>query len=135
MPQDKLRYIVETLSRTKRKDYENYVINAIWNRLDNPDNEPPRSKLRGILGQKKLPLHSSGLRSKLRGMYPERFNLLLSNTLAIRKIPKNESIISSTYIFLLLTLAWSATRLATREPLQLMRNAKNLSKVSCKSTK
>jgi very-short-patch-repair endonuclease len=28
-------YLVKTLSRTKRKDYENYVINAIWNKLDN----------------------------------------------------------------------------------------------------
>lgn len=27
----KLNYIVKTLSRTKRKDYENYVINSIWN--------------------------------------------------------------------------------------------------------
>jgi len=29
----KLRYLIRTLSRTKRKDYENYVVNAIWNRL------------------------------------------------------------------------------------------------------
>lgn len=26
-------YLVKTLSRTRRKDYENYVVNAIWNRL------------------------------------------------------------------------------------------------------
>lgn len=32
----KLLYLVKTLSRTKRKDYENYVVNAIWNRIDNP---------------------------------------------------------------------------------------------------
>ena len=29
----KLLYICKTLSRTKLKDYENYVINAVWNRL------------------------------------------------------------------------------------------------------
>jgi len=29
----KVDYLVRTLSRTKRKDYENYVVNAIWNRL------------------------------------------------------------------------------------------------------
>jgi hypothetical protein len=28
-------YLARTLSRTKRKDYENYVINAVWNRLKN----------------------------------------------------------------------------------------------------
>lgn len=33
---DKLNYLVKTLSRTKRKDYENYVINAIWNRVNHP---------------------------------------------------------------------------------------------------
>lgn len=30
---EKVRYLIKTLSRTKRKDYENYVINAIWNRI------------------------------------------------------------------------------------------------------
>jgi len=30
----KVDYLVRTLSRTKRKDYENYVVNAIWNRLN-----------------------------------------------------------------------------------------------------
>jgi len=30
----KILYLIRTLSRTKRKDYENYVINAIWNRLN-----------------------------------------------------------------------------------------------------
>ena len=34
-PDEKLLYLVRTLSRTKRKDYENYVVNTIWNRLDN----------------------------------------------------------------------------------------------------
>jgi very-short-patch-repair endonuclease len=31
----KLLYLIRTLSRTNRKDYENYVINTIWNKLDN----------------------------------------------------------------------------------------------------
>ena len=35
----KTLYLVKTLSRTKRKDYENYVVNAIWQRLDNSDIE------------------------------------------------------------------------------------------------
>ena len=30
----KVIYLVRTLSRTKRKDYENYIVNAIWNRLN-----------------------------------------------------------------------------------------------------
>lgn len=30
----KVNYIIKTLSRTKRKDYENYIVNAIWNRID-----------------------------------------------------------------------------------------------------
>ena len=33
----KTSYLVKTLSRTKRKDYENYVINAIWHKLSNSD--------------------------------------------------------------------------------------------------
>ena len=32
----KMIYISKTLSRTKRKDYENYVVNAIWNRVKAP---------------------------------------------------------------------------------------------------
>ena len=32
----KVTYLAKTLSRTKRKDYENYVVNAIWNRVDCP---------------------------------------------------------------------------------------------------
>ena len=35
----KTLYLVKTLSRTKRKDYENYVVNAIWQRLNNSDIE------------------------------------------------------------------------------------------------
>lgn len=34
---DKLTYLAKTLSRTKRKDYENFVINAIWNKLGRDD--------------------------------------------------------------------------------------------------
>lgn len=30
----RFEYLIKTLSRTKRKDYENYVINAVWNRLN-----------------------------------------------------------------------------------------------------
>lgn len=33
-------YLIRTLSRTKRKDYENYVVNAIWNRLGIFDLKP-----------------------------------------------------------------------------------------------
>ena len=36
----KLLYLVKTLSRTKRKDYENYVIGAIWHRLNNLEIKP-----------------------------------------------------------------------------------------------
>lgn len=36
----KTEYIIKTLSRTKRKDYENYVINAIWNRIHNNNVKP-----------------------------------------------------------------------------------------------
>ena len=31
---DKLEYVIKTLSRTRRKDWENYVVNAVWNRLN-----------------------------------------------------------------------------------------------------
>lgn len=37
---DKLKYLAKTLSRTKRKDYENYVVNAVWNRLACPELKP-----------------------------------------------------------------------------------------------
>lgn len=33
MMDSKVIYLAKTLSRTKRKDYENYVVNAIWNRI------------------------------------------------------------------------------------------------------
>jgi len=33
-------YLIKTLSRTKRKDYENYVINAVWQRLGDVFIEP-----------------------------------------------------------------------------------------------
>lgn len=33
-------YVIKPLSRAKRKDYENYVINAIWTRLDRLDLHP-----------------------------------------------------------------------------------------------
>lgn len=34
MDKYRFEYLIKTLSRTKRKDYENYVVNAIWNRLN-----------------------------------------------------------------------------------------------------
>lgn len=37
---EKREYLIKTLSRTKRKDYENYVIGAIWNRLNNLEIKP-----------------------------------------------------------------------------------------------
>lgn len=40
MYDQRFQYLVKTLSRTKRKDYENYVINAIWNRLDDVTIKP-----------------------------------------------------------------------------------------------
>jgi len=33
-------YLIRTFSRTKRKDYENYIINAIWHKLGNNDIQP-----------------------------------------------------------------------------------------------
>lgn len=36
----KREYLIKTLSRTKRKDYENYVIGAIWHRLNNIEIKP-----------------------------------------------------------------------------------------------
>ncbi|PRS26194.1 hypothetical protein C6W19_25870 [Bacillus sp. RJGP41] len=36
----KREYLVRTFSRTKRKDYENYILNRIWNRLDRLDLKP-----------------------------------------------------------------------------------------------
>lgn len=37
---DRLEYLVKTLSRTRRKDYENYVVNAVWNRLGDNELKP-----------------------------------------------------------------------------------------------
>lgn len=37
---DKKDYLIRTLSRTKRKDFENYVVNAVWNRLGMHDIKP-----------------------------------------------------------------------------------------------
>lgn len=36
----RFEYLIKTLSRTKRKDYENFVINAVWNRLDDNTIKP-----------------------------------------------------------------------------------------------
>ena len=41
MMYDKKReYLIRTLSRTKKKDYENYIINAIWHKLGRLDMQP-----------------------------------------------------------------------------------------------
>ena len=37
---ERFEYLVRTLSRTKRKDYENYVVNAIYNRVGDTDLKP-----------------------------------------------------------------------------------------------
>lgn len=37
---EKRDYLVKTLSRTKRKDFENYIINAIWHKIDNTELKP-----------------------------------------------------------------------------------------------
>lgn len=37
---NKRDYLVKTFSRTKRKDYENYILTAIWHKLDNIDIKP-----------------------------------------------------------------------------------------------
>jgi hypothetical protein len=34
-----MEYLIKTLSRTSRKDYENYVINSIWTKLGNSEIE------------------------------------------------------------------------------------------------
>ena len=36
----KREYLIRTFSRTKRKDFENYIINAIWHKLDRSDIQP-----------------------------------------------------------------------------------------------
>lgn len=37
---NKRDYLVKTFSRTKRKDYENYILTAIWHKLDNMNLKP-----------------------------------------------------------------------------------------------
>ena len=37
---NKLEYLIKTFSRTKRKDYENYILNAIWQKIDCLDIRP-----------------------------------------------------------------------------------------------
>jgi len=36
---NKVEYLIRTLSKTNRKNFENYVINAIWHKLSNPEIE------------------------------------------------------------------------------------------------
>lgn len=52
--EDKKDYLVKTLSRTKRKDYENYVINRLYNRLNDLDIKPMTQKYvkKEVNGQK-----------------------------------------------------------------------------------
>lgn len=33
-------YLIKTFSRTKRKDFENYILNSIWNKLNRLDIQP-----------------------------------------------------------------------------------------------
>lgn len=40
MDDPKREYLIRTFSRTKRKDYENYILNAIWHKLDRSDIQP-----------------------------------------------------------------------------------------------
>lgn len=42
--EDKKEYLVKTLSRTNRKDYENYVINRLYSRLNDLDIKPMTQK-------------------------------------------------------------------------------------------
>lgn len=37
---DRFHYLAKTLSRTNRKDYENYIINAVWHRLGDRSIKP-----------------------------------------------------------------------------------------------
>ncbi|MGY0694956.1 AbaSI family restriction endonuclease [Virgibacillus sp. FSP13] len=37
---NKRDYLIKTFSRTKRKDYENYILTAIWHKLNNMDLKP-----------------------------------------------------------------------------------------------
>lgn len=40
---ERREYLAHVLSRTKRKDYENYVVNAVWQRLADPYLQPKPS--------------------------------------------------------------------------------------------
>lgn len=40
MEDKKREYLIKTFSRTKRKDYENYIINGIWHKLNRTDIQP-----------------------------------------------------------------------------------------------
>lgn len=40
MDDPKREYLIKTFSRRKRKDYENYILNAIWHKLDRSDVQP-----------------------------------------------------------------------------------------------
>lgn len=40
MKDNQFKYIIKTLSRTKRKDYENYCVNRIWTLLNRTDIKP-----------------------------------------------------------------------------------------------
>lgn len=40
MKDEKRDYLIKTLSRTKRKDYENYIVNGIYHRLNRLDIQP-----------------------------------------------------------------------------------------------
>lgn len=52
--EDKKDYLIRTLSRTKRKDYENYVINRLYNRLNDLDIKPMTQKyVKRIINGKK----------------------------------------------------------------------------------
>ena len=52
--EDKKDYLIRTLSRTKRKDYENYVINRLYNRLNDLDIKPMTQKyIKRIINGKK----------------------------------------------------------------------------------
>jgi len=41
---DQFQYLAKTLSRTKRKDFENYCINRIWHQLNRTDIKPETQK-------------------------------------------------------------------------------------------
>ena len=40
MKDEKRDYLIKTLSRTKRKDYENYIVNGVYHRLNRLDIQP-----------------------------------------------------------------------------------------------